>query len=91
MKPSTYQSGTYQSGTYQSNAHQAPLAPRPNKQREVSKLDEWLKEQGRRQSLERLDRQMTDVLARQDRQANWLLFFIVLHVVHLIIALIRFI
>lgn len=86
MKPSTYQSGAYQS-----SAHQAPLAPRPNKQREVSKLDEWLKEECRRQSLERLDRQMTDVLARQDRQANWLLFFIVLHVVHLIIALIRFI
>ena len=76
MKPSTYQSGTYQS-----SAHQAPLAPSPNRQRE----------QSRRQSLERLDRQMTDVLARQDRQANWLLFFIVLHVIHLIIALIRFI
>lgn len=86
MKPSTYQSGTYQS-----SAHQAPLAPRPHKQREASKLDGWLKEQGHRQSLERLDRQMTDVLARQDRQANWLLFFIVLHVIHLIIALIRFI
>lgn len=85
MKPSTYQSGTYQS-----SIHQAPLTPRPNKQREA-RLDEWLKEQGRRQSLERLDRQMTDVLARQDRQANWLLFFILLHVIHLVIALIRFI
>ena len=64
MKPSTYQSGTYQS-----SAHQAPLAPSPNKQREISKLDEWLKEQSRRQSLEHLDRQMTGVLARQCQRA----------------------
>lgn len=71
------------------STYQAPCTPRP--QAVKPSLDEWLKEQGCRQSLERLDRQMTDVLARQDRQANWLLFFIVLHVVHLIIALIRFI
>ncbi|UZA02706.1 hypothetical protein LP092_12250 [Moraxella bovis] len=37
------------------------------------------------------DKSTQHLRPRQDRQANWLLFFIVLHVIHLIIALIRFI